>query len=83
MTMLDESVRDSQPKAACAASTAKRLCNKTHNRLAVTSHLALAVAGHAVGVQRQESALEMSCGTAQFTQGNLQLLGFLDGVAVQ
>ena len=49
----------------------------------MSAHLALAVAGHAVRVQRQERALEMSSRTAQFTQGDLELLGLLEGVTLQ
>ena len=49
---------------------------------AVPAHLTLAVAGHAVRVQRQKSAGEMSSGAAQFAQGDLQLLGLLDGVTL-
>jgi hypothetical protein len=50
---------------------------------AVPAPLALAVAGHAVRVQSQESAGEMSSRAAQFAQGDLQWLGFWDGVALQ
>ena len=50
---------------------------------AVPTHLALAVAGHAVRVQRQESAGEMSSRAAQFARGHLHLLGLLDGVSLQ
>ena len=49
----------------------------------VSAHLALAVAGHAVGVQRQERAGKMSSRAAQFTQRDLHLLGLLDGVTSQ
>ena len=54
-----------------------------HGPNGVSAHLALAVAGHAVRVQRQERALEMSSRTAQFTQGDLELLGLLEGVTLQ
>ena len=50
---------------------------------AVSAHLALAVAGHAVRVHRQERAGEVSSGAAQFTQRDLQLLSLLDGVTGQ
>jgi hypothetical protein len=50
---------------------------------AVSAHLALAVAGHPMGIQRQKGAGEMSSGTAQLAQGNLGLLGVLEGMAVQ
>ncbi len=50
---------------------------------AVSAHLTLAVTGHAVRIQRQESAIEMTSGAAQFAQGDLQLLSLLDSVAGQ
>ncbi len=50
---------------------------------AVPTHLALAVADHPVGVQRQEGPSEMSSRAAQFAQGNLQLLSLLDGMTGQ
>ncbi len=50
---------------------------------AVSAHLALAEAGHAVRVQRQQSTGEMASGAAQFTQSDLEVLGLLNGVTGQ
>ena len=50
---------------------------------AVATHLALAVAGHSVRVQRQQRALKMLAGSAQFAQGDLQSLGLLKGMGFQ
>jgi hypothetical protein len=49
----------------------------------VPAHLALAVAGDTVRIQRQERAGKMLGNAAQFAQANLELLGLLDGMTLQ
>lgn len=49
----------------------------------MATHLSLAVAGNAVGIDRQEAPGEMAPGPAHQAQGDLKFLGLGDGVGVE